>query len=218
MGTEIERKFLVRNDDWRTPEVLATGTHIVQGYFTASDGVRAKITYGKVPTMTITVRSDGEERTIQAPLSATAANHKRLRYNVDIDGNVIIMPGFEARVRVEDGKCTVALKHGTEPVRTEYEFDVEDHGIESLLAATTGHLIEKVRYRHDLGEGLVAEIDEYRTPAGRTVVEVETPAVDTTYEQPSYFGREVTGQKAYKNSHMALGDNGSAKSDSALSL
>ena len=40
MGTEIERKFLVRGDNWRS---LGTGTSYRQGYISSQDQVTVRI-------------------------------------------------------------------------------------------------------------------------------------------------------------------------------
>ncbi len=47
MATEIERKFLVRNDDWR--KQLLSSTHLMQGYLAST------------PTLTVRVRLEGEQ-------------------------------------------------------------------------------------------------------------------------------------------------------------
>lgn len=43
MGTEIERKYRLDGSTWQTPDVLASGKEILQGYFTTKGGIIARI-------------------------------------------------------------------------------------------------------------------------------------------------------------------------------
>ncbi len=60
MGTEIERKFLVRDESWRRG---AAGTRYRQGYLCNSEGVTVRVrTAGELGFLTIKGPSDGAAR------------------------------------------------------------------------------------------------------------------------------------------------------------
>ena len=59
----------------------------------------------------------------------------------------------------------------------------------------------KVRRRIELPDGLVAELDEYSGELeGSSVVEVEfeSEAAASAFEPPAWFGRELTGDRAWQ--------------------
>ena len=65
----------------------------------------------------------------------------------------------------------------------------------------------KVRRRIELPDGLVAELDEYSGELeGSSVVEVEfeSEAAASAFEPPAWFGRELTGDRAWANQSLAV--------------
>ena len=76
----------------------------------------------------------------------------------------------------------------------------------SLWPLTRGLRITKVRYEIPYG-ALTIELDVYRGAArGLAVAEVEfrTDRAVRRFVPPDWFGREVTGRKAYSNSQLAV--------------
>jgi adenylate cyclase len=111
----------------------------------------------------------------------------------------------EVRVRLEDGSAVLTLKRGAGRVRTEVELELSDEQAEALWPVSEGRRIEKRRRRVRHGE-LVIEVDEYGGELdGLLVAEVEFPDERTAegFEPPAWFGREVTGESAYKNQSLA---------------
>jgi adenylate cyclase len=111
----------------------------------------------------------------------------------------------EVRMRVEDGSPVLTLKHGAGRTRTEVELELSDEQAEALWPVSQGRRIEKRRRRVPHGE-LVIEVDEYGGDLdGLLVAEVEFPddATAERFEPPAWFGREVTGDPAYKNQSLA---------------
>ena len=89
--------------------------------------------------------------------------------------------------------------------RQETEVALEPLAAVQMLAVAGPHVIEKVRHRIDIGEGLVAEVDVYSGALeGLVVAEVELPSEDTPLPAVAWLGQEVTEDKAYKNKSLAL--------------
>jgi CYTH domain-containing protein len=210
MGREIERKFLVADESWRTPGVLATGRFLVQGYFTKDEGRRVALDLRSANTVTVDMFKGFTWQQVSAPLGSIIGRQRLINEVAELNAAAAEGAGFEVRVRLQAGRCLLGFKHGADSDRLEVEIDVHASGIPQLLAGVEGQLIQKVRYRSPLADGLMAEIDEYVGPlSGLKTVEVETSDVDTIYAKPSYFGREVTGVSQYKNATLALGEPGS---------
>lgn len=112
----------------------------------------------------------------------------------------------EARVRSYGEACTLTVKQGSGRTRLEDEITISRELFESLWAATEGRRIEKIRYRIQWGECLI-ELDCYCGGLdGLVVAEVEFSSEEaaSSWVPPSWFGREVTDDKAYKNQRLAL--------------
>jgi CYTH domain-containing protein len=116
--------------------------------------------------------------------------------------------GSDAEVRVRDagGSATLTVKSGGGMVRSETEIPISQEQFDALWPATQGRRIEKRRSCTLLG-GLSAEVDVYEGELqGLEVVEVEFTSVEAASEfvAPEWFGREVTGDAAYKNASLAI--------------
>jgi CYTH domain-containing protein len=116
--------------------------------------------------------------------------------------------GSDAEVRVRDagGSATLTVKSGSGMVRSETEIPISQEQFEALWPATEGRRIEKRRSRERL-DGLCAEVDVYEGDLqGLEVVEVEFASVEaaSAFVAPGWFGREVTGDAAYKNASLAI--------------
>ena len=145
---EIERKFLVANQDWR--KSADQGTKFVQGY--------------------------------------------------------IINAGHcSVRVRIcSDGKCTLTTKLPRAGIsRYEFENPIELREAEGLMELCGDAIVEKVRYKIEIGD-LTWEVDAFEgLNAGLTVAEVELEREDQPFARPSWLGEEVTGRERYQNSRLA---------------
>ena len=89
--------------------------------------------------------------------------------------------------------------------REEFELALTLEQYEKLLLKAETTQIEKIRYKIPVENGLVAELDVYKnTLSGLFTVEVEfqTPAMAQAFTPPSWFGRDVTFNPAYKNSNL----------------
>ncbi len=148
MGTEIERKFLLKNDAWRS---LARGTRYRQGYLNST-----------------------KERTV--------------------------------RVRTIENSGYLTIKGPNErATRVEYEYGIPESDATAMLDDLCEKpIIEKDRYKIELG-GLVWEVDEFfGENTGLIVVEVELESEDQDFEKPEWIGDEVTGEPKYYNASLVI--------------
>ena len=140
---------------------------------------------------------------------------QRLRQGyLAVDGDVSL------RVRIADGGATLTVKAGVGLSRTEVELPLSTEHAEALWPHTLGRRIVKVRYRVPLDwsdvavaavgavaeVGEVAEVDVYDDAlGGLSTVEVEfdSEADAAAFEPPRWFGREVTGDRAWTNASLA---------------
>lgn len=146
MGKEIERKFLLKNDSWRT---LGQGKRYRQGYL--------------------------------------VRNIERV-----------------VRIRTIEDKGYLTIKGKTTgATRSEFEYDIPVDEAEVILDHLCEKpLIEKIRYKIEIG-GLIWEVDEFLgVNQGLTMAEVELDREDQPFEKPSWIGEEVTGDPKYFNSNL----------------
>lgn len=91
-------------------------------------------------------------------------------------------------------------------ISNEVELQIQKEEYESLLERAEGYLIQKTRYKINLEEGLVAEVDIFRERlSGLRFVEVEFPTIEMAeeFEKPSWFGRDISGDKRYLNAELS---------------
>ncbi len=116
--------------------------------------------------------------------------------------------GVEVRLRrIGDARCLLTVKVGAGQRRDEVELPLEPAAFEALWPATSGRRIRKTRHRLPIaGTELTIELDIYADAlAGLCVAEVEFPdeAAAQAFQPPAWFGREVTGDTAYRNAALA---------------
>ncbi len=149
MALEIERKFLLLNEDFK--QQARERVEIRQGYLSLS------------PERTVRVRTWGDK-----------------------------------------GYLTVKGRSSTNGLsREEWEREIPYAEAEELLAGCRA-TVEKSRYLVPVGRHTF-EVDEFHgLNTGLLLAEVELQAEDEAFERPAWLGREVTGEKAYYNSQIAL--------------
>lgn len=144
MAREIERKFLVKEGNWRQ----ANCTQYRQGYLNST-----------------------KERIV--------------------------------RVRTIDDKAYLTIKGLTVGAsRMEFEYEIPLQDANELLNICEKPLIEKIRYKVEIG-GMVWEIDDFTGDnQGLIVAEVELDSEDQQFPKPDWIGEEVTGDPRYFNSNL----------------
>jgi len=131
---------------------------------------------------------------------------KRSRHYISEQGYLATKPaGRQARRRKKGKSAALTFKVGRGAHREEREIKLSPKQFAALWPGTAGRRLRKVRY--DIPwKNLVIEIDVYRgRHAGLVVAEVEFPDGVTCreFKPPSWFGREVTGEKRYSNVRLA---------------
>ncbi len=131
---------------------------------------------------------------------------KRSRRYVIAQGYLATEPaGRQVRLRKKGKTASLTFKVGRGAAREEREIKLSPKQFAALWPATAGRRLRKLRYEIPW-RNLLIEIDIYRgRHAGLVVAEVEFPdrAMCRKFEPPSWFGREVTGEKRYSNVRLA---------------
>jgi CYTH domain-containing protein len=113
--------------------------------------------------------------------------------------------GRHVRLRKKGKTASLTFKVGRGNAREEREIKLSAKQFAALWPATRGRRLRKVRYEIPW-KHLLIEIDIYRGEhRGLAVAEVEFPnhTVRRKFKPPSWFGREVTGNKRYSNLRLA---------------
>ena len=131
---------------------------------------------------------------------------KQARRCVIAQGYLAAEPGGRhVRLRKKGKTAFLTFKVGRGAHREEREIKLSPKQFAALWPATAGRRLRKLRYEIPW-KNLIIEIDIYRgRHAGLVVAEVEFPdhATCRKFEPPSWFGREVTGEKRYSNVRLA---------------
>ena len=123
-------------------------------------------------------------------------------------GYVAIDPaGVEVRIRRRDEQTVLTIKRGSGRSRAEEEMEIGDERFGRLWGLTQGRRVDKTRYEIPADGGLTIELDVYHGPLdGLMTAEVEfgSEAQADAFSAPDWFGRDVTGEDAYKNRRLAV--------------
>lgn len=127
-------------------------------------------------------------------------------HNIIRQGYIVTDSSNEVRVRAKGSDYYLTIKQGNGLTRDEVEIPISEHQFNALWGLTAGKRVEKTRYDY-ADSGSLIEIDVYSgglTPL--KVAEVEFTSVDASrgYTIPSFFGREVTQDKSFKNASLAV--------------
>ena len=129
-------------------------------------------------------------------------------------GYLTVDPTIRIRRIGEEYKLTYKTRNHIVPVREtnvaeEVELPLSQTAYEHLRGKIDGRFIEKTRYYIPLPQNLTVELDIFHGYfEGRVLAEVEFPSLETAnqFEKPDWFGENVSNQKKYINSFMALGE------------
>ena len=131
---------------------------------------------------------------------------KRSRRYVIAQGYLATEPaGRQVRLRKKGKTASLTFKVGRGAAREEREIKLSPKQFAALWPATAGRRLRKLRCEIPW-RNLLIEIDIYRgRHSGLVVAEVEFPdrAMCRKFKPPSWFGREVTGEKRYSNVRLA---------------
>lgn len=97
-------------------------------------------------------------------------------------------------------------KEGRAIIHNEVELPLTMEAYDKLVPKTEGNLISKTRYLVPLQDGLLAELDVFSgLLSGLVIVEVEFKDEESSNEfiPPSWFGKELSGDKRFSNYHLS---------------
>jgi CYTH domain-containing protein len=130
--------------------------------------------------------ADAGRRIRQAYLSNTARNSVRVRIIDDKNARLTIKSGYRGIVR------------------DEFEYEIPAADAREMLALRQSTIIDKVRYKVEHA-GRVWEVDEFfGANAGLVLAEIELDDENHALHLPAWVGREVTGDKRFNNSQLAV--------------
>ena len=115
--------------------------------------------------------------------------------------------GVEVRIRNYGGRSFLTIKSGGGEVRIEEEIEIDERRFRSLWPLTEGRRICKRRYLIPAEAGARVELDVYDGAlSGLVTAEVEFESQDAAaaFTAPSWLGREITNEPAYKNQRLAV--------------
>jgi adenylate cyclase len=114
--------------------------------------------------------------------------------------------GTEVRIRRKGEACFETVKRQGGLRRDEIEVEISHDQFRILWPATEGRRLEKTRYALQWN-GHQLELDVYQGAlAGLVIAELEFESVEESkrFSPPAWLGEEVTEEKRYKNSSLAL--------------
>jgi adenylate cyclase len=115
--------------------------------------------------------------------------------------------GVEVRIRRYGDHSFLTVKSGGMTVRVEEEFEIDEQRFRALWPLTEGRRISKRRYLIPADQGATIELDVYDGALGGLVtaeVEFGSEAAAAAFTPPTWLGRDVTEEPAYKNKRLAL--------------
>ena len=113
--------------------------------------------------------------------------------------------GRHVRLRKKGKTTSLTFKVGRSTSREEREIRISPKQFSTLWPATTGRRLSKMRYEVPW-RNVTIEVDiYYGRNHGLIVAEVEFPnhSRRRKFKPPSWFGREITGEKRYSNVRLA---------------
>lgn len=130
------------------------------------------------------------------------------REGIEIRQGYVCTGDCVVRARIMGKRGCIVLKGKTEGLqRSEYEYEIPRGDAERILDMFCGdRIIEKIRYEVEYGNH-VWELDRFQgRHEGLFLAEVELNHPDEEIEIPPWVGREVSGDPAYFNAALALGE------------
>lgn len=115
--------------------------------------------------------------------------------------------GAETRLRRKGERAYLTVKSGTGMTRSEHEVQLSAEQFDALWPATEGARVLKRRHALPAGDGHTIELDVFAGElTGLMLAEVEFDDAwgAESFIAPSWFGREVTDDPAYKNQRLAF--------------
>lgn len=121
-----------------------------------------------------------------------------------VQGYLSVDPQRVVRVRISDDKAFLTVKGKPSGiVRTELEYEIPKNEAEVLLRMCLNSLVEKTRYKEQIGN-LTWEIDLFEGKnKGLILAEVELESENQNIDYPEWITQEVSEDKRYFNSWLS---------------
>ena len=116
-----------------------------------------------------------------------------------------VKSGTEVRLRREGNKYFETIKVGSGLERDEWEVELSKKQFKVLWPTTRGRRLAKTRYNISYKAKRI-ELDIYRRNLRDlkvAEVEFDSPKQARSFSPPPWFGKEVTGQRKFRNSSLA---------------
>ena len=111
------------------------------------------------------------------------------------------------RIRQSNEDYILTVKGKGHLAREEFELPLSKEDYDRLFLKTEGTPIIKKRYLVPVAGDLTAEVDIYEGELeGLMTTEVEFPSLEEAeaFAAPEWFGKDVSEEKAYKNTSLSL--------------
>lgn len=111
------------------------------------------------------------------------------------------------RIRQSDDAYILTVKGKGHLAREEFELTLTKEEYDRLFLKTEGTPVVKKRYLVPVEGGLTAEVDIYEGELeGLMTTEVEFSSLEAaeSFAAPDWFGRDVSEERAYKNTSLSL--------------
>lgn len=111
------------------------------------------------------------------------------------------------RIRKSNEDYILTVKGKGHLAREEFELPLSKEDYDRLFLKTEGTPVIKKRYLVPVAGDLTAEVDIYEGELeGLMTTEVEFPSLEEAeaFAAPEWFGKDVSGEKAYKNTSLSL--------------
>jgi CYTH domain-containing protein len=121
-------------------------------------------------------------------------------------GYLAITDDAEVRLRRAGPKTVLTIKSSGDRERVEEELELDPDRFATLWPLTAERRLEKTRYAIPIDDDHTIELDVYEGDLqGLVIAEVEFETADaaSAFVAPSWFGREVTEERGYKNQRLA---------------
>lgn len=119
--------------------------------------------------------------------------------------------GATTRVRIISDKDGIGDKHAYLTIkgktigitRAEFEYEIPVDEAEQMLKMSLYPLIEKIRYKVNIG-GKIWEVDEFLgIHKGLIVAEIELNEENEQFEMPEWVGKDVSMDRRYSNASLS---------------
>lgn len=190
MGKEIERKFLVRSDQFKQEAVSATLYR--QGYIPTTNG------------MTVRIRIAGEQGFVTLKNRSVGFTRSEFEYPIPLDDARQMLELMCEKPQIEKHRYVVPASYKD----AGNDASLKTSACDNASSISIENSVSNQDTSHPSADGntrpaLKWEVDVFHGDnEGLVVAEIEVPDEATQFDLPAWIGEEVTGIKKYNNSYL----------------